>query len=47
MKGKDKLIALNWDLSFQHPSCKEVDKNIGTNVKKGMFYSIDCKHVKN
>jgi hypothetical protein len=34
MKGKDKLIAPNRDSSFQHPSCKEVDKNIGINVKK-------------
>ncbi len=47
MKGKVKLIAPNWDFSFQHPSCKEVDKNIRINTKKGMFYFIDCKHAKN
>jgi hypothetical protein len=47
MKGKDKLIALNWDSSFQHSNCKEIEKNTGINVKKGMFYSIDCKHAKN
>jgi hypothetical protein len=37
MKGKDKLIAHDWDFSFLHPSYKEVDKNIGINTKRECF----------
>jgi hypothetical protein len=41
------LIAPNWNSSSQDSNCKEIEKNTGINVKKGMYYSIDCKHAKN
>jgi hypothetical protein len=35
VEGKDKLFSTKWDSLCKHANQKKVERNIGTNVKKG------------
>ncbi len=36
VEGKDKIFATKWDSLCKHASQKKVERNIGTNVKRGI-----------
>jgi hypothetical protein len=35
VEGKDKIFSTKWDSLCKHANQKKVERNIGTNVKKG------------
>ncbi len=42
------MLSTKWDSLGKHVGCRKLEKDIGTNVKKGdWYYSKVCRHAKN
>jgi hypothetical protein len=48
VEGKDQIFAIKLDSFCKHVGWNKVERNIGTNVKKGIGIILkDCRHAKN